>query len=164
MWSSQKRIHFSFPGRLFPHGVSSSSPSVLLSRMEQTPQGPRINRRHTSNICFPLPTNMVTYTLSSNYHNAVDSMTNISSDCDLTDSQSAKSRIFLAICDIGVLSKEGFFPFLRLLGHLFVFHHDLSLFFYHTGDGLDLNCREEITELCLPQSTQHDNIQYLFLW
>lgn len=48
------------------------------------------------------------------------------------------SRIFFFIRHISVLSKKGLFSLFRLLRHLFLFHHNLSLFFYHAGNGLDL--------------------------
>lgn len=78
----------------------------------------------------------------------VKNMDDCQTDCRLTVFSINKSRIFLFVCYISILSEKGFFPFLGLLRHLFLLHHNLSLFFYHTGNGLDLCYREERTKKC----------------
>lgn len=47
------------------------------------------------------------------------------------------TRIFLVVCYVTILRKNGFFSLLCFHRHL-LFHHNLCLFFYHTGNGLDL--------------------------
>lgn len=59
----------------------------------------------------------------------------------------SSSRIFFFICHNSVLSKKGFFPLLWLLRDLFLFHDNLSLFFYHACNGLDLSLEKEETEM-----------------
>ena len=132
-WScrAEERIHFSLPGLEAVVG-SSSSASVLLSRKQP-------------NIWSKLNVIYISFLLKHVHQLSYSTLKwTLLTEVKRLDHSGAKSRIFLIICYVSVLSEDSFFPFLRLLGHLLMFHHNLSLLFYHTGDGLDLSCRKGI--------------------